>query len=394
MDIPEGIENVIYLDNAATVYPKPPEVLDQMVEVYKKYGVNPGRSGFDLCMVGGDFIDTARRTLCTFFGGTAPDRLCFNYNASEALNILILGLVEKGDHVVSTMLEHNSVIRPLNHLAKDGVITHDFVPPEDDCRVDPERIASRFKDNTRLVVVNHGSNVVGAVQPIAEIGKLCRERGIPLVVDTAQTAGVIPVNVQEMNIDALAFTGHKSLLGPGGIGGLYVREGLEVRQTRYGGTGVESAYPLHLEQYPFRLEIGTANLMGIAALLLAQEYIANRGMENIYRHEMELLEVLQNGLLEIDGVTVHGTLNLENRLPVVSFSIDGQDAGDTGTMLDVDYNIATRTGLHCAPLIHDHLGTSPRGTVRMSLGPANQRSDVEAGIEAVTQLAAAKLAKK
>jgi cysteine desulfurase / selenocysteine lyase len=387
MEILEGIENVIYLDNAATVFPKPAEVLDGMVDAYKKYGVNPGRSGFDLCMVGGDFIESTRARLTTFFGGTAPERLCFNYNASEALNILIQGLVEKGDHVVTTVLEHNSVIRPLNQLAKDGIITHDFVTCDDDCRVDPDEIAKHFKKNTKLVVVNHGSNVVGAIQPVAEIGKLCRERGITLVVDTAQTAGVVPIDVGEMNIDAIAFTGHKSLLGPGGIGGCYVREGLEVRQTRYGGTGVESAYPYHLEQYPFRLEVGTCNLIGIVGLLLAQDWIEKRGMSEIYRHEMGLISRLQEALLQIEGVTVHGTTSLEHRLPVVSFSVDGQDAADTGTMLDVDHNIATRTGLHCAPLIHERLGTAPRGTVRMSMGPMSVDSDIDAAIAAVTEIA-------
>ncbi len=386
MDIPEGIENVIYLDNAATVFPKPPEVLHGMVEAYQKYGVNPGRSGFDLCMVGGNLIEKSRKRLTEFFGGTVPERLCFNYNASEALNILIQGLVEKGDHVVSTVLEHNSVIRPLNHLAKDGIITHDFVACGADCRVDPDEIAKHFKKNTRLVVVNHGSNVVGAIQPVAEIGKLCRERGITFVVDTAQTAGVVPIDMQAMNIDALAFTGHKSLLGPGGIGGLYVREGLDVRHTRYGGTGVESAVPLHLDFYPYRLEVGTCNLLGIVGLLLAQDWIDERGMDNIYRHEMEMAAKLQAALLQIDRVTVHGTTSLEHRLPVVSFSIEGHDAMDTGTMLDVDHNIATRTGLHCAPLIHDHMDTSPRGTVRMSVGPMNDMSDIDAAIVAVNEV--------
>lgn len=387
MDIPEGIENVIYLDNAATVFPKPPEVLYGMVDAYQKYGVNPGRSGFDLCMVGGSLIEKTRKRLTEFFGGTVPERLCFNYNASEALNILIQGLTEKGDHVVSTVLEHNSVIRPLNHLAQQGIITHDFVACGDDCRVDPDEIARHFKKNTRLVVVNHGSNVVGAIQPVAEIGKLCRERGITFVVDTAQTAGVVPIDMQAMNIDAIAFTGHKSLLGPGGIGGLYVREGLDVRHTRYGGTGVESAHPLHLDFFPYRLEIGTCNLLGIVGLLLAQDWIDERGMDNIYRHEMEMAAKLQAALLQIEKVTVHGTTSLEHRLPVVSFSVEGQDAMDTGTMLDVDHNIATRTGLHCAPLIHDHMGTSPRGTVRMSVGPMNQPSDIDAAIVAVNEVA-------
>lgn len=389
IEIPAGIEDVIYLDNAATVYPKPPEVMDRMLDMYKRYGVNPGRSGFDLCMVGGDLIEAARRSLTQLFNGTDSDRLCFTYNASDALNILIAGMVSEGDHVVSTVLEHNSVIRPLNSMARDKVITREYVPCESDGRVDPQEIARRFRDNTRLVVINHGSNVIGTVQPLAEVGRLCHERGILMVVDTAQTAGVVPVDVQAMGIDALAFTGHKSLLAPTGIGGLYVSEGVDVRITRSGGTGVRSAYPFHLEDYPFRFEVGTANVLGIVGLYLAQEYIAEKGMDAIYRHEMALFSRLQEALTQIEGVTIHGTTELEHRLPVVSFSVEGRDAADTGALLDVDHNIATRTGLHCAPLIHEHMGTSPRGTVRMSVGPMNVDSDIDAAIEAVSEIAAA-----
>jgi len=387
MDIPQGVEDVIYLDNAATVYPKPSEVMDRMVDTYKLYGVNPGRSGFDLCLVGGDLLHQARVALSKFFGGKSPERLCFAYNASDALNILIRGVVGAGDHVVSTVLEHNSVLRPLNHLARDCGAERVFVPCGEDGRVDPDAILANIQDNTKAVVVNHGSNVIGTVQPIAEIGRLCRDRGIVFIVDTAQTAGVVPVDVEEMFIDALAFTGHKSLLGPTGIGGLYVREGVEVGITCAGGTGVRSAYPYHLEEYPYRLEVGTPNLLGIVGLLLAQDYIEKRGLDEIYHHEMELFVELQGGLEQIDGVTLHGTTGLEHRLPVLSFTVDGLDAADVGTMLDVDHDIATRTGLHCAPLIHDHLGTSPRGTVRMSIGPMNTLAHIEAAIEAVGSIA-------
>jgi cysteine desulfurase family protein len=386
-EIPPGVEDVIYLDNAATVYPKPPEVMDRMVELYKRYGVNPGRSGFDLCLVGGDLIEHARAALTRFFGGTTPERLCFAYNASDALNILIQGLVGEGDHVVTTVLEHNSVIRPLNHLARDGGAQRVYVPCSADCRVDPDDIARAIRSNTRAVVVNHGSNVIGAVQPLAEIGRVCRERGVLLIVDVAQTAGVIPIDVEAMNIDALAFTGHKSLLGPTGIGGLYVRDGVDVRITRAGGTGVRSAHPYHLDEYPYRLEVGTANVLGIIGLYLAQEYIARRGLDAIYHHEMEIFARLQEGLSRIRGVTLHGTTSLTNRLPVLSFTLEGSDPADTGMLLDVDHRIATRTGLQCAPLIHEHMGTSPRGTVRMSVGPMNTLADAEAAITAVSDLA-------
>ncbi len=387
MDIPEDIEDVIYLDNAATVYPKPPEVLDKMVDLYKRYGVNPGRSGFDLGLVGAEIIGNCRSRLTEFFGGTDANRLCFTYNASDALNILIQGMVEKGDHVISTVFEHNSVIRPLNHLSRMGVITHDFVAPGSDCRVTPDLIAEHIKPNTKLVVINHSSNVLGVIQPVAEIGKLCKEHGIKLILDTAQTAGVIPIDVQAMNVAAIAFTGHKSLLGPSGIGGVYISEGVEVVATRYGGTGVASANPFHLEDYPFRLELGSPNWMGIAGLLLAQDYIAERGLDEIYRHEMDLFAQLQEGIGQIKGVKIHGPTDLENRLPVCSFTVGDQDAADTGISLDVEHEIATRTGLHCAPLAHEHVGTAPRGTVRMSIGPSNKQTDVDAAIKAVREIA-------
>jgi cysteine desulfurase family protein len=388
MDIEHNADSIIYLDNAATVYPKPAEVLEGMLDLYRQFGVNPGRSGYDLCMVGGNLVEETRRELTEFFGGTDPSRLCFTYNGSDALNILIQGLIEPGDHVVSTRVEHNSVIRPLNHLQKDGVIEVEYAPVDGQGYVDPGEIEKRLRPNTRLVACNHGSNVIGTIQPVTEIGRICREREIRFVVDSAQTAGVVPIHVDEMNIDGLAFTGHKSLLGPMGIGGLYVREGVTVKPTRFGGTGVRSAYPYHLDEYPYRLEVGTGNVLGIVGLHVAQAYIARRGLEEIYGHEMELFSRLQEGLQSIEGLTLHGTTSLENRLPVLSLTVEGRDPSDVGTMLDVDHDIACRTGLQCAPLVHEEMGTAPRGTVRLSVGPMNSSEHVEAAIRAMETIAA------
>jgi cysteine desulfurase/selenocysteine lyase len=387
MDCPTTSEPIIYLDNAATAFPKPPEILDSALDLYKRFGVNPGRSGYDLCLIGGELVQTTREELTRFFGGTDPERLCFAYNASDALNILIQGMVEPGDHVVATMVEHNSVIRPLNHLRRDHGVVVDYVPTASEGRVDPQDIAAAICPKTTLVVVNHASNVIGTIQPLAEIGRICREREVRFVVDTAQTAGVVPIDMHEMNIDALAFTGHKSLLAPTGIGGCYVAEGVEVKHTRAGGTGVRSAYPYHLDEYPYRLEVGTPNVLGIVGLHEAQRYIAKRGMDEIYRHEMELFSTLQRALEETDGVTLHGTTRLTDRLPVLSLTVDGWDPGDVGILLDGDYNIACRTGLQCAPLIHHQMGTSPRGTVRLSIGPMNVAADVEAAIVGVRAIA-------
>lgn len=388
MDLNFESGKIIYLDNAATTFPKPKEVLERMTEVYGRFGVNPGRSGYDLCMVAGELVYETRKTLASFFGGTKPERLVFAANATDALNLAIQGLLEPGDHAITTTIEHNSVIRPMNHLQRDRRVAVDVVPFARDGLVDPDDIARRFRPRTKLVVVNHGSNVIGTIQPVAEIGRRCRERGIRLVVDAAQTAGVIPIDVEAMCIDVLAFTGHKSLLGPTGTGGLYVSDGVEVRHTRFGGTGVHSAHPYHLDEYPYRLEAGTGNVLGIAGLFFAQQYLATRGIAEIYRHEMELFARLQGALGEIEGLTLHGTTSLSQRLPVLSFTMAGRDPADVGSLLDVEYNVASRTGLQCAPLVHEQMGTAPRGTVRLSVGPMNVASDVDAAIAAVQEIAA------
>lgn len=383
----EDVDGLIYLDNAATVFPKPAPVLDRALELYKRFGVNPGRSGYDLCVIEGHLIDDTRRAMTRFFGGTDWTRLCFANNCSEALNTLIQGMVRPGDHVISTAVEHNSVIRPLRHLERDGVIAVDFAPAGSDCRVDPDEIARRLRPNTRLVVINHGSNVVGAIQPVADIARIAREAGARVIVDTAQTAGVIPVDAKAMGIDAIAFTGHKSLLGPTGIGGVYVAEGVDVRPTRFGGTGVRSANPFQLDEYPYRLEVGTPNVFGIIALGAAQTYLAEQGVAAIHEREMAVLAELEDGLAQIPNVTLHGPRGVAGRLPVLSATIDGLDPGDIGTILDVDHKIACRTGLQCAPLMHEHLGTAPRGTVRLSIGPSNTKDDAHAAVRAFERIA-------
>jgi selenocysteine lyase/cysteine desulfurase len=249
------MDKLIYLDNAATVWPKPEGVYKFAMDFYRKTGVNPGRSGFDLAIEAGNILEDLRQRLTIFFGGDAgsPERLCYTYNATDALNLVIQGLLSQGDHVVTTNLEHNSVIRPINHLVRDAVVEATFVPFNGDGFVEPEAIEAAIRPNTKLVIVNHGSNVLGTVQPLKEIGLICRERELLFATDTAQTAGVIPIDMQDMNLDVLTFTGHKALMGFTGIGGLCVKAHVELRQTRSGGTGVRSAYPFHLEDYPFRM---------------------------------------------------------------------------------------------------------------------------------------------
>ena len=382
------MEKLIYLDSGATTFPKPEEVYLAMDQFFRNYGVNPGRSGYDLCIEAGSVLEETRKLLTQFFNGTDPNRLIFAYNATDALNLAIFGLLKEGDHVITSNIEHNSVLRPIYHLYKFGGVEVDHVPFDSKGFVDPDEFARRIKKNTKLVAINHASNVIGTLQPVKEIGELCRERGITVLVDTAQSAGKIPVNMEEMNADVVAFTGHKSLLGPMGIGGLYVREGIEIRHTRAGGTGVRSAIRTHLYEYPYRLEYGTPNLPGIAGLNAGVKWVLKEGISKIHEREMKLLHMLRDGLREIEGVTMYCQEDLTNHVSILSFNVDGLEAGDTGTMLDVDYNIATRTGLHCAPLVHEQLGTVKiHGSVRFGIGPFNTPEDIEAAIKAVGEIA-------
>ncbi len=388
------MEALVYLDNAATSFPKPDVVHDTVRDFYSKNGVNPGRTGCDLALKAEEMIHGTRRRLSAFFNKSLveagvekdPNRLVFTMNATMSLNLIINGMVRPGDHVVTTMLEHNSVIRPVNHKVRDGAGAT-YVVPDGDGYLDPEEIRKAIRKNTTLVIVNHASNVTGVVQDLKAIGAVCRDEGVPLAVDAAQTAGVLPIDMAECNISFLSFTGHKGLLAPTGTGGICVADDAEITGTIYGGTGVKSAVPYHLEDYPFRLEAGTLNLAGIAGLSAGLEWIENKGLQNIHRHEIGLLGMLQEGLAEIDGVTVWGTRNLERRVATMSVTVGDRDAEDIGTILDVDYGIQTRTGLHCAPLIHEHHGTAPRGTVRFSVGPFNTEEHIAAAIEAVAEIA-------
>ena len=387
------MDNLIYLDNGSTAYPKPQAVYDFMYEFYQKHGVNPGRSGYDKALETEEVVMSTRRMLTEFFNGTDPDRLTFSYNASDSLNQIIQGTLKKGDHVISTTLEHNSVLRPLYHLERDGFVEVTYIPFDRKGFVDPGDFRKAFKENTRLVIMNHASNVIGTVQPVEEVGRLCREKGIPFAVDASQSAGVLEIDLQGMNIDMLAFTGHKSLLGPTGIGGMYTAEGVEIRSMRQGGTGVRSAIRTHLEEFPFRLECGTLNTVGVAGLYAAQKWIREEGLGNIHDREMALWDRLRKGLQKIDGVITYCAENRKDHIAILSFNIEGLEAGDVGTMLDVDYNIATRTGLQCSPLVHEGIGTYEiHGTVRFGIGPFNTEEHIDTAIEAVKEITSIKQA--
>lgn len=390
------MDKIIYLDSASTSFPKPDMMHDTVRDFYRKTGVNPGRSGYDLAIEAGEMMDGTRKALTDFFNQSLldngitkdPNRLVFTLNATMSLNLVINGTVKPGDHIVTTMLEHNSVIRPVNHKVRDDGAEATYVIPDNEGYLNPEEIRKTIKKNTVLVIVNHGSNVTGVVQDLKAIGAVCKDEGVPFAVDTAQTAGVLPIDMTECNISFLTFTGHKGLFGPTGTGGICVADDAEIRGTISGGTGVRSAVPYHLDDYPYRLEAGTHNLAGIAGLNAGLNWVKQKGMAEIYSHEMELLEMLQTGLSEIKGVTIHGTQNLKNRVATLSMTVANYDPQDIGTILDVEYGIQTRTGLHCAPLIHEHHKTTPRGTVRFSVGPFNTKEHIETAIKAVADIAA------
>ena len=377
---------VIYLDNAATTFPKPPEVLEEMFRRYAELGVSPGRGSYDLAMQAGDAVEQARGKVARFFGAPDPDRVIFAANATDALNLVFNGLLQPGDHVVSTQLEHNSVLRPLHHFRERGWIDYDLAPCDGRGFVDPDEIARRLRPATRAVVVTHASNVLGTVQPVRQIGVRCAERGVPLIVDASQSAGIIPVDMTAWHASAVAFTGHKALFGPTGIGGLVIHPDLDIRASRFGGTGIDSRELAHTPTFPHRLEAGTVNLMGILGLSAGLDYIAQRGLHAIHAHEMALVTRLRDGLAGCARVELYCADSLADHVAVLTLNAQGIHPEDAGAILDADFQIAVRVGLHCAPLAHRHLGTLQRGAIRFSPGLFNTPEEIDCAVGALATL--------
>jgi cysteine desulfurase/selenocysteine lyase len=377
---------MIYLDNAATTFPKPKQMLETMVARYHRMGVSPGRGSYDAATEADQLVDDVREKVARFFGSGDAQRVIFTANATDALNLAIQGMLASGDHVVSTRLEHNSVLRPLHHLAQGGMITYDLVPFDAAGVVDPDDIERAITPRTRLVIVTHASNVLGTVQPVAEIGRRCAQRDVPLLVDAAQSAGVIPIDMQAMAISAVAFTGHKSLLGPTGVGGLVLRPNLEIHTTRFGGTGVDSKSLTHTQRFPHRLEAGTLNLMGIIGLCAGMDVVLEKGIDAIHRWEMERLTRLRDGLAAFKGIRLYCAGSLTNHVGLLTVTLDHIAPTDVGAILDADFGIAVRTGLHCAPLVHQTMGSYPHGGVRFSLGPFNTDTDIEHALLAMKRI--------
>lgn len=380
---------MIYLDNAATSWPKPESVYEAVDRCLRHYGANPGRGGHKLSLQAGRVILETRELLASLFNIPDSSRLVFTSNVTEALNLAIKGMVNPGDHVVLTSMEHNAVSRPVWALEQIGV-EYTVVKCSPQGILEPLDLAAALKSNTRLVCVNHASNVVGTIQPIDVIGQLTSGRGIAFLVDCAQSAGVIPIDVVKSRIDLLAFTGHKGLMGPPGTGGLYIREGIELRPLKEGGTGTNSELLTQPTAMPERYESGTPNTSGIAGMGAGVRFVMQEGLDKIRLHEQHLTARLLQGLKAIKGVRIYGPMDEKLMTAVVSFNLEGWEANELSFILDQVYDIATRAGLHCAPLAHQTLGTMESGTLRVSPGYFNTREHIEEFLSAVSEIAADK----
>jgi cysteine desulfurase / selenocysteine lyase len=379
--------DLIYFDNGATSWPKPEEIIKAMEEFNRSSGGSPGRSGHIKSIDAGRVVYRTRESLAKLFNITDPLRLIFTKNATEALNISTYGLLKSGDHVLVSSMEHNSVMRPLRDLEKRGVEISVVENMETGYFV-PSYIKEYIKKNTKAFYLTHSSNVTGTIMPVKEMGEIVRDAGILFIVDAAQSAGTINIDVDEMNIDLLAFTGHKSLLGPQGTGGLYIREGLDNRISSImtGGTGSHSEFEDHPDFMPDKFEAGTINSIGIAGLGAGVEYILNEGIDNIRRHEMKLISLFLEGVKSINGIKVYGGYESSNRTSIVSFNIDDMSPSDVAFTLEEDFGILARSGLQCSPSAHKTIGSFPQGTVRFSFGYFNREEEVLASLEAIRKI--------
>ncbi|UOE94131.1 aminotransferase class V-fold PLP-dependent enzyme [Alkalihalobacillus sp. LMS39] len=377
----------IYFDQAASSFPKPATVAEAMTKAINEYGANPGRGGHTLAVKANDVIYQTRKKLATMFGANHPNDIIFFSNATYALNQAIQGLpLKEGDHIVSTMVEHNSVRRPLEYMRKEKKIEITYVHPSEDGLVDAKDIERELTDKTVAVIVSHGSNVTGAITPVEQIGKLLQPYAITYIVDASQTAGVLPLNMEQHHIDILAFPGHKGLLGPQGTGILVIGKNTTLHPLVYGGTGSHSEQPFQPVERPHQYESGTLNTPGIAGLSAGIDEVLNLGMDSIFSHEWELTSYCLEKLNKIEGITVYGPSKEIKRLGVISFSIAHVDEHEVAMILDQHYKIAVRAGLQCSPLTHEVLGTIENGTVRVSFGPYNTKNEINRLIEALIEI--------
>lgn len=375
---------MIYLDNAATTFPKPDVVYDAVMDCMKNYCANPGRAGHRLSLRAGREIYDTRENLAKLFNIDNPMNIIFTSNATESLNLAIKGLLKTGDHVITTSMEHNSVIRPIMALEKIGV-ENTIVDCNEEGFLDINDLEKAIKPNTKLIVTTHASNVFGTLIDIKEVGLVAKKNNITYLVDASQTAGVYDIDVKNMNIDILATAGHKSLLGPQGVGILYIKEGIDLDTLKEGGTGSQSEYLFQPQMLPDKYESGTHNTPAIAGLNAGVKYILDN-IDTIRRKEEELCEYMLSRLDEIKDIKIYGTKDIKKRVPVISINIGDIDSGEITFILDSEYDIATRSGLHCSPLAHKTVGTIKQGTVRFSIGYFNTKDDIDRVIDALKKI--------
>ena len=376
---------MIYLDNAATTMHKPKEVIDAVVCAMSSMG-NAGRGANEASLSASRIIYDTREKLCRFFHGENPRQIVFTNNSTESLNIAIKGLLNPGDHVITTMLEHNSVLRPLYEMKEKGVgLT--IIESDKNGRFRLEDMEAAIRPNTKMIVCTNGSNLTGNYVPLKPVGELAKKHDILFVVDASQTAGVFPIDVQDMMIDVLCFTGHKGLLGPQGTGGMYVKEGIKIRPLKTGGSGVQTYSKTHPAEMPTALEAGTLNGHGIAGLHAAMSYLEETGVDHIRAREQELMWRFYEGVKDIPEITIYGDFSTKERCAIVTLNIGEYDSSEVSDALLTEYSISTRPGGHCAPLMHEELGTVEQGAVRFSFSHYNTEEEVDTAIEAVRELA-------
>ena len=379
---------MLYFDNAATSWPKPEPVYQAMDAFSRNSAANPSRSSHAMAVAASSVVNETRARVAKFFGATSPAQIVFTLNATDSLNIGIKGVLRPGDHVITTMLEHNSVIRPLSGLARRGVITFDRARCGASGIVDPDEIRKLLQPQTRLIVLTHCTNVLGTIQPIAEVAEIAKAHGALLFVDGAQSAGVIPLDVAKLGIDLFAAPGHKGLVGPMGTGFLYVRPGLELAAFREGGTGTRSEEPMQPSEMPDHLEAGTPNGVGLAGLNAGLKFLQSQAPGSALEHERSLAHQFTQGIGELPGITIHGDANPSRRAGIVCFSLAEMEPVDFGAILDQNFQIAARPGLHCAPDTHRTIGTFPQGAMRFSFGQFNTSEQVDEALSALRSITA------
>ncbi|WP_074729586.1 aminotransferase class V-fold PLP-dependent enzyme [Paenibacillus naphthalenovorans] len=378
--------SIIYLDHAASSWPKPPEVLKAMYDNMEHFAANPGRGSHEMAVKASRTLFEGRKQLAKLFHIKNPNDIAYALNTTMALNLALKGFLHEGDHVICTAVEHNSVRRPLEYLKKTKNINISYIKTDQKGHLAIDDLVSEINGNTKLIVCSHSSNLLGSILPVSEIGELCRDRGIKLLVDAAQTAGVLEIDVEKMGIDMLAFPGHKGLLGPQGTGGLYIHPDIDLDPLLHGGTGSQSEAIDQPTVRPDRYEAGTQNTVGIAGLIEGVKYIQKETVESIHKKEWQLTQRMMSGLLEIDGVTVLGPEVGQNKTGIVSFTVGNADSSEIAFILDQSFQIAVRAGYHCTPMAHEMAGTMERGAVRASVGCFTTNEEVDQFVYAIKEI--------